>query len=74
VDRLERDLQGQAQVIRLNILTREGRAAIGLYGVRAVPTLLIFDGCGDVVERQVGFLNYTNAFDAVETAVPGCES
>lgn len=55
MDGLERGLEGQARVVRLNILGEMGREVAQRYGVRGVPTFLIFDGQGDLIERQVGF-------------------
>jgi thioredoxin-related protein len=34
-----------------------GREIAQRYGVRGVPTFLVFDGQGDLVGRQVGFPN-----------------
>jgi len=55
VDGLERDLEGQAAVERLSILSELGRDVAQRYGVRTVPTFLIFDGKGTLIGRQVGF-------------------
>jgi len=57
VDRLERDLAGQAQVLRLSALSGVGRQLAGRYGVRGVPTFLLFDGTGEMVHYQVGRLD-----------------
>ncbi len=54
MDGLERDLKGQAAVLRLDMLSGIGRDAASQYGVKAVPTTLLFDGNGQVVLRQVG--------------------
>ena len=54
VDGLERDLEGRAQVIRLNVLDGVGSAAAQRYAVRGVPTMLVFDGQGKVVSTSVG--------------------
>jgi thioredoxin-like negative regulator of GroEL len=54
VDGLERDLKGRAAVLRLDLLSGVGRDAASQYGVKAVPTTLVFDGNGQVVLRQVG--------------------
>ncbi|MGD8623452.1 MAG: thioredoxin family protein [Anaerolineae bacterium] len=54
MDRLERDLEGQARVLRLSALSSVGRQLGGLYGVRGVPTFLLFDGSGEIVHYQVG--------------------
>jgi thioredoxin-like negative regulator of GroEL len=54
VDGLERDLKGRAAVLRLDMLSGVGRDAASQFGVKAVPTTLVFDGYGQVVLRQVG--------------------
>lgn len=54
VDRLERGLGEQVQVLRLSILGETGRAAAARYSVRAVPTFLVFDGEGKLVAQSVG--------------------
>jgi len=55
VDGLERELEGQARVVRLSVLGELGREVARRHGVMAVPTFLIFDGQGELIERQVGF-------------------
>ena len=57
MDRLEHDLKGQVQVLRLSALSRVGRELATRYGVRGVPTFLLFDGAGKVVHHQVGRLD-----------------
>ena len=57
MDRLERDLEGQAQVLRLNAASSVGRQVGGRHGVRGVPTFLLFDGSGEMVHYQVGRLD-----------------
>jgi thioredoxin-related protein len=54
VDGIERDLEGKAQVIRLSVMSQIGSRAAQRYAVRGVPTLLIFDGQGKLVEQRVG--------------------
>lgn len=56
VDRLERELEGKAAVIRLDLMSSVGRQAAVHFGVRAVPTLLVLDGEGQVALTQVGLL------------------
>ena len=55
VDGLERELEDRLQVLRLNILSPVGRAAASAYAVRAVPTFVLFDADGEVVDYQMGF-------------------
>ena len=57
MDRLERDLEGQAHVLRVNALSGVGRELAARYGVRGVPTFLLFDGAGKLVHHQVGRLD-----------------
>jgi hypothetical protein len=57
VDRLERDLAGQAQVLRLSAWSGVGRQLSDRYGVRGVPTFLLFDGSGQLAHYQVGRLD-----------------
>jgi hypothetical protein len=53
--------------VRVNALSRFGREGVLRFDVRAVPTLLVFDGCGRVVERQVGLISRARAVEAVRT-------
>jgi thioredoxin-related protein len=57
VSRLEHDLEGQAQVLRLSIGSPVGRQLAVQYGVRGVPTFFLFDGSGQVIDRQAGRLD-----------------
>jgi cytochrome c-type biogenesis protein len=57
VDRLERDLSGQAAVLRLSAGSAVGRELAARYGVRGVPSFLLFDGTGRMVDHQVGRLD-----------------
>lgn len=54
VDGIEKDLQGRAQVVRLNALSSPGRDIAARYGVMGVPTTIVLNGSGDVIHRQVG--------------------
>ena len=56
VDRLERELDGKAEVIRLNMMSVVGQQAAIVFGVRAVPTLVVVDGDGRVALTQVGII------------------
>lgn len=57
MDRLERELEGEARVLRLSALSTVGRQLGARYGVRGVPTFLLFDGTGEMVHHQVGRLD-----------------
>jgi len=66
VDRLEEELEGRAEVLRVNMMTRVGVDLARRYGVRGVPTLLIFDGAGQVVYSSVGMPNREEVTTTVE--------
>jgi len=67
VDRLEKRLQGRAEVIRVDALRGPGPTLFRRYGVRALPTMLVFDGQGNLVYSQSGIPNTA----AIEQAVNG---
>ncbi|MFZ5917297.1 MAG: thioredoxin family protein [Chloroflexota bacterium] len=71
VDGIEQDLAGQARVIRLSLLSELGREAARRYGVRGVPTLVIFDGRGQVVQQTSGIPNRQEVVDQVNRLLPG---
>ncbi len=54
VDRLEQELAGQAQVLRLNVSSSVNVKLAMRYGVRGVPAFLLLDGTGKVVWGQGG--------------------
>lgn len=51
---LEREMEGQAQVLRLNVTDSVGGQLAARYSVRGVPTFVLLDGDGQVVLTQVG--------------------
>ena len=57
MDRLEKDLEDTAQVLRLSTWSSVGRQLGSRFGVRGVPTFLLFDGTGQLVHYQVGRLD-----------------
>jgi thiol-disulfide isomerase/thioredoxin len=63
VNGIEKDLQGRAKVIRLNMLSRLGREAAKRFAVSAMPTLLVLDGKGDVLHRHAGMPNRKQVVD-----------
>jgi hypothetical protein len=54
VDGIEKDLEGRATVLRLGVMSDLGIQAARRYGVRGVPTLVLFDGAGRLVDQSVG--------------------
>jgi len=57
VNRLERELGAQARIIRLDVFSSVGRTAASQFAVRGVPTFILLDGHGQILDRQVGSLN-----------------
>jgi protein-disulfide isomerase len=54
VDQLERDLMGQAALLRLSVKDEVGRAQALQWGVRGVPAFFVLDGTGEIVYAQAG--------------------
>lgn len=70
MDGLERKLAGKASVIRLDLMSQVGRQAAARFGVRAVPTLLVVNGNGQVVLTQVGILRPGDVRAQVDELMP----
>lgn len=66
VDELADDLQGKVKVVKVNI--DEAPEAPTKYGVRGVPTLMIFKG-GEVVDTRVGGMPKSQLTEWVEAQV-----
>jgi len=67
VDGLERDLVGQARLFRVERSTEVARELASRYGLRQLPSLLIFDAQGQMVLAQQGALDV----DAARATVAG---
>ncbi|HEY75651.1 MAG TPA: hypothetical protein G4O00_05650 [Thermoflexia bacterium] len=65
MDRIEAELEGEAEVMRLSVASDPGLALAQRYGVRGVPTLLVFDGAGNVVYTRVGLPNVEEVVQVV---------
>lgn len=66
VDRIERDLEERARVLRIGVMDDVGRQLAVRYGVRGVPTLVLLDGEGEVVLAQAGVPRRGEILAAVE--------
>ena len=69
MDGLENDLNGKADVIRLNAMTTIGRQAAAHFGARGLPTLVLVDGNGQVVLTQVGIIRSGPVLEQVEQLI-----
>jgi thioredoxin-related protein len=67
VDRLESDLKGKADVLRIDLMSGVGRESARKYGVTFIPALLLFDGEGNLLLHQQGSLDA----GAIRTEVEG---
>jgi thioredoxin-like negative regulator of GroEL len=67
VDRLEGDLGERALVLRLSVLSEVGQAAAARYGVRAVPTFVVFDEAGGTVAQSIGLPDRESLRDLLES-------
>jgi thioredoxin-like negative regulator of GroEL len=65
VDGIERDLEGQARVLRLNVMDSVGSQIAQKHGVRGVPTLIVFDADGTLVSTLVGVPSRNNVVNQV---------
>jgi thioredoxin-like negative regulator of GroEL len=54
VDGIEKELGGRARVVRMNVINQEGREAAQRYGIRGLPSTVVLDGAGDVIDVHAG--------------------
>ena len=64
VDGIEREVT-DARFYRLNTMSRTGMQLARAYGARGLPTLLVLDGQGETVLRQVGRVDKEAVLQAV---------
>jgi thioredoxin-related protein len=69
VDRIEREVQGKAQVFRLPVRTALGHALAQRYHVRGVPMLIVFNGKGGIVFDEAGIPDQPRVVAEVERLV-----
>lgn len=65
---IEKDLEGQAKVVRLNLTSALGREVADRYEVRAIPTLVVLDGAKDEIYRHTGVPNRREVVARVKAA------
>jgi thiol-disulfide isomerase/thioredoxin len=70
VDQLERDLAGQATVLRLNVKNNVGLALASRWGVVGIPTFFVLDGAGNVIYTRAGAPDIEGLKAAIVTAKP----
>ncbi|UCG23903.1 MAG: hypothetical protein JSW55_17490 [Chloroflexota bacterium] len=55
VDGIQRQSNGEVEVVHLNLLGRAGREIAGAYGVKVVPATVVMNRGGEVLYRRTGF-------------------
>lgn len=70
VDQLERDLAGQATVLRLNVKDNVVLALAGRWNVVGTPTFFVLNSAGDVVYARAGAPDIEALKAAVAAAYP----
>jgi thiol-disulfide isomerase/thioredoxin len=68
VNGIEKDLEGTARVVRLDIGSDLGKSVAGRYGVTSVPALVVLDGSGEVVHRESGLPDREEVVSRVRAA------
>ena len=66
VDELEKELDGQVHIIRLNIQDEIGMDLLPIYGFQFTPTFIYFDANGNELWRQVGEFDPQRVRDALK--------
>ncbi len=66
VDELSNDLAGKAKIVKVNI--DENPQAPTKYGVRGIPTLMVFKN-GQVTDTRVGSMSKTQLTEWAESAI-----
>jgi len=66
IDEISKEYEGKAVVGKLDVDTNQEFAA--KYGVRNIPTVLVFKG-GEVVAKQVGVASKKTYTDAIDTVL-----
>jgi len=69
VNGIEDQVGNQVEIIRLDLLSAIGRQAARQYGVHMVPATLLFDGQGEIVERQTGMPEAGRVIALIELAM-----
>jgi len=65
VDRIE-DQSGTVEVVRVSTGSISGNQLAQRYGVRGIPALLVIDGEGEVVLRQIGRIKREPVLQALD--------
>ncbi len=66
IDELAAEFSGKVKIVKMNV--DENPAAPGKYGIRAIPTLILFKG-GDVVDQVTGAVSKSSIKDMLQKAL-----
>ena len=65
MDGIERELE-DVRLVRISTSARQGIDIAQRFGVRGVPTMIVFDGAGNALLRQVGRLKKDGVLSLVD--------
>ncbi|MHB1356303.1 MAG: thioredoxin family protein [Anaerolineae bacterium] len=65
VDGIEREAADRSRVVRIDATSAQGSELAQRFGVRGVPTVLVFDGSGTVVLSQVGRISRLEVINTI---------
>ena len=57
VNGIEKDLEGRAEVVRMNALGKLGKTLARRYDIEGLPATIVFGANGDIVHRHAGIPN-----------------
>lgn len=63
IDELSKEYDGKVAILKMNV--DENPSTPGKYGIRAIPTMILFKG-GQVVEQVTGAVSKSNLKDLLE--------
>ena len=67
MDRIEKDLKHRASIVRLDTRNPIGAELANTYEVNQVPSLIVFNGSGEVVYQGVGIPDPDHVSQLVRT-------
>lgn len=63
IDELSNEYEGKVKIFKMNV--DESSATPGKYGIRAIPTLILFKG-GEVVDQSTGAVSKSSIKEMIE--------
>ena len=66
---VEDEMAGKVDVVYLNLVSAVGREVGGRYGVKIVPTTLLFSGEGELIARVSGVPKKNNLITQIQERI-----